>query len=235
MRSDIEKKLQELRSRPSGADVNSNADIEALENAHKELDSTQTKVEAYKELLSSLARNVMNLWADDEFLTSSKMSYLDHYQFEWPTEVSEKSFYIFATLLSPKTNWNGQIRSDSSIWHMQLELRDYINAENEEAATEEAITKLDQLAATFSSSIDVVRSNEERAGAMSTDGAQRWLDEQDCLWEDAKNSFQKRFSLDGHPPIQHIRLINEFANTWRAQRYAEEQSSNARAAASGLV
>ena len=236
LRSDIEKRLQDLRSQPSGANVNDspNSAIQALENARNELDSTQAQVEAWKELLSTLARNVINLWANNEFL-ETPMTYLQHCDFEWPTEVSEKSFYVFATLLCPKSKWSDQIRSASNIRHMQLELRDYVKAEKEQAATEDGILKLDQLTATFTSSIDVVRSNEERAASMSQDGAQRWLDDQDRLWEDAKMEFQGRFALDGHAPIQHIRLINEFADTLRAQKDAQEQSSNARAAAFGLV
>jgi hypothetical protein len=236
LRSNIEKKLQDLRSQLTSADVNSNsADIEALENARNKLDLTQAKVEAYKEILSELATNVVNLWADDQFLATSHMTYLQYYNFQWPTEVSEKSFYVFATLLCPKTKWDGQIRSPSSIRHMQLELRDYIKSEKEQAAMEDGILKLDQLTATFTSSIDVVKNNEQQAGSMSQDGAQRWVDDQDRLWEDAKKEFQTRFALDAHAPIQYIRLINEFGNTWRAQKDAEKQNSSARAAASGLV
>jgi hypothetical protein len=67
---------------------------------------------------------------------------------------------------------------------------------------------VDQLTATFTSSIDVVKNNEQQAGSMSQDGAQRWVDDQDRLWEDAKKELQTRFALDAHAPIQHIGLIN---------------------------
>jgi hypothetical protein len=94
---------------------------------------------------------------------------------------------------------------------------------------------LDQVVATFTSCCDVVKENEGRATSMTEDGAQQWLDEQDRLWEDAKKTFQTQFNLDSQTAIQHIRLINDFADTWRAQKEAERLNLSAQAAATGLI
>ena len=70
---------------------------------------------------------------------------------------------------------------------------------------------------------------------MTREGAQKWIDEQDQLWDAAKAAFLARFRLDSRPPLQHIRLVNDFADTWRAQRAASERNDRAIAQANGLV
>ena len=239
LRIDIENRLQELRGQTctSNADATSNsAAISALESARKELDATQLTVQAYREVLSSQATNVVNLWADEGFL-SSDLTYLQHSGFTWPTISSEASFYIFATLLTPKKNWNGQVRSESSIRHMHQDLRHYVEAEKSYVDPEdvEEVAALDRIVQTFSASCDEIKQNAERTSSMTMDGAQSWIDEQDRMWDNAKSTFQSLFSLDSQPPIQHIRLINEFADTWRAQKAAQEMNATAHAAASDLI
>jgi len=70
---------------------------------------------------------------------------------------------------------------------------------------------------------------------MTPEHAQKWLDEQEKLWSAAKAAFQARFTSDSQPPLQHFRLINDFADTWRAQKEASEKNSSAIAQASSLL
>ena len=237
LREDIEKKLHDLRSQDTtdAESSNNSAAIAALETARSELNSTQATVEAYKAALADQATNVVNLWADDQFLASTDMTYLQYYRFSWPTDPSEEAFYDFATFLTPKKNWDGQIRSESSIRHMHQELRAYVAAEKDAENNPEEALDLDRIVQTFSSCCDVIKQGSQRTESMSLDGAQQWIDEQEKMWADAKSAFQTRFGLDSQPPIQHIRLINEFADVWRAQKAAQESSENARLAAGGLV
>jgi hypothetical protein len=97
------------------------------------------------------------------------------------------------------------------------------------------VRELEQVVATFSSCCDLVKDNEDKTAAMTTDGAQRWFDEQDQLWNAAKDAYQSQFNVDSEPPIQHIRLINDLADTWRAQKEAERDKLTAQAAANVLV
>ena len=234
LRDDIEKKLEDLRAQSTNVDTS--AAISTLESARQELDDSQFDVNAYKEVLTSQAANVVNLFADNDFLEATNMTYIQYYGFEWPKTVSETSFYIFATLLCPKSEWDGQIRSNSSIRHMQAELRDYVQAEQENVGESEAdVAELNDIVQTFTSSCDLIRAGEERAAKMTNDGAQQWLDEQKKFWNDAKAAFKSRFKLDSQAPLQHIRLVNDFADTWRAQKAAEERNLSAIALANGLV
>jgi hypothetical protein len=70
---------------------------------------------------------------------------------------------------------------------------------------------------------------------MSQDGAQQWIDEHEKMWTDAKLAFQSRFGLDSQAPIQHIRLIDELAGVWRAQKAVQESNETARLLAGDLV
>jgi hypothetical protein len=233
LRNDIEMKLAELRGQSSSTPHS--AQIAGLESARNDMDTTEATLETYKELMADQAANVVNLWADGEFLTTANATYMHYYGFTWPTDTSEASFYIFATLLAPKSMWDGQIRGDSNIRHMHQQLRNYIEAAKDDAATDEMINALDQVVATFSSCCDVVKDNEQRTASMTKDGAQQWLNEQDRLWDTAKAAFQRQFNLDSLPAIQHIRLIDEFADTWRAQKDAERMKLSAQAAANDLI
>jgi hypothetical protein len=198
------------------------------------MDATEATLEAYKEALTDQASYVVNLWADNQFLTAN-MRYLEYYGFAWPTSASEASFYVFATLLVAKSKWDGQIRTESSIRHMHQQLRRYVESEKETIATGDGVRELEQVVATFSSCCDLVKDNEDKTAAMTTDGAQRWFDEQDRLWNAAKDAYQSQFNVDSEPPIQHIRLINDLADTWRAQKEAERDKLTAQAAANVLV
>jgi hypothetical protein len=180
LREDIEKKLQDLRSQNCTTDAestNNTAAIAALETARSELNSTQAAVEAFKAALANLSTNVVDLWADDRFLSSTDMTYLQYYGFSWPTIPSEEAFYIFATFLTPKKNWDGQIRSQSSIRHMHQELRAYVEAVKEPDNNPQETLELDRIVQTFSSCCDVIKQSSERTESMSQDGAQRWIDE----------------------------------------------------------
>jgi len=76
---DIEKRLQDLRSKDCTTDAestNNTATITALEAARSELDSTQAGVEAFKAALVKLSTNVVDLSVDDRFLPSTDMTYL---------------------------------------------------------------------------------------------------------------------------------------------------------------
>jgi len=239
LRADIENKLQDLRteSSASGNRLNDNADaIASLEAAQQQLDDTGISAAALQEVLADQAANVVNFWADDRFLEATGMTYLQYYGFEWPTEVSETSFYTFATLLCPRSQWDGQLRSKSSRRHMQRELREYVESERQNLAeSEEDVSVLNDIIQTFTSSCDLIQDGEERAAQMTPECAQKWLDEQEKLWSAAKAAFQARFTLDSQPPLQHFRLINDFADTWRAQKEASEKNCSAIAQASSLL
>ena len=164
------------------------------------------------------------------------MTYLQYYGFEWPTEVSETSFYTFATLLCPRSQWDGQLRSKSCQRHMQRELREYVESERHNVAgSEEDVAALNDIIQTFTSSCVLIQDGEERTMQMTPEHAQKWLDEQEKLWSAAKAAFQARFTSDSQPPLQHFRLINDFADTWRAQKEASEKNSSAIAQASSLL
>ena len=219
LRYDIEKKLQNLRNRSTSgnlANPDNSAIISALESARYDLDTTQVMVDAYKEVLASRAANVVNLWADTGFLESTHMTYIQSCGFEWPETVSEASFYIFATLLCPKSDWDGQIRSNSCMRYMQQELRDYVRAEQENVGGSEAdVAELNAIVHIFTSSCDVVQAGEVRMASMSVDGAQAWLNEQDRLWSVAKQTFQTasnwirnlRYSISIFSMISQIRGV----------------------------
>ena len=240
LRDDIEKKLQDLRTQGTSSGNRPSAEnaraIASLESARKELDDSKISDETYKELLQDHAENVVNFWADDGFLEATDQTYLEYHGFEWPQDVSAASFYTFATLLRPRSDWDGQIRSDSSRRHMQKELREYVESERENVAgSDEDVAALNDIVQTFTSSCDLIKEGEARAAEMSPEGAQRWLDEQDKLWNAAKVTFQSRFKLDSQPPLHHFRLVNDFADTWRAQKVAWQTHLTARAQATGLV
>ena len=239
LRYDIEKKLQNLRNRSTSgnlANPDNSAIISALESARYDLDTTQVMVDAYKEVLASRAANVVNLWADTGFLESTHMTYIQSCGFEWLETVSEAAFYIFATLLCPKSDWDGQIRSNSCMRYMQQELRDYVRAEQENVGGSEAdVAELNAIVHIFTSSCDVVQAGEVRMASMSVDGAQARLNEQDRLWSVAKQTVQTRFKLDSQPPLQHIHLLNDFTDTWGAQKEAEQRNLSAIAQVTSLV
>jgi hypothetical protein len=238
LREDIEKRLQDLRSKDCTTDAestNNTAAIAALEAARSELDSTQAAVEAYKAALAKLSTNVVDLSADDRFLPSTDMAYLQYYGFSWPTTPSEEAFYVFATFLTPKKNWDSQIRSPSNIRHMHQELRTYVEATKDPDNNPQEALKLDRIVQTFSSCCDVIKQSSEHTESMSQDGAQRWIDEHEKMWTDAKLAFQSRFGLDSQAPIQHIQLIDQFVDVWRAQKAAQESNETARLLAGDLV
>jgi len=70
---------------------------------------------------------------------------------------------------------------------------------------------------------------------MTEGGAQTWLDAQDSYWNEAKAAFRNRFQLDSRPPIELVRLIDDFADTWRAQKNAETANETAQEAVNSLL
>jgi hypothetical protein len=245
LRDDIEAKLRELRTRatPSTNPANvadstaaASAAIADLESARKELEDSYVSLESYKEMLTTLAANVVNFWADERFLAATGMTYMQYYGFEWPTEVSEASFYTFVTLLRAKADWAGEIRSNSSLRHMQRELREWVALETQNVeGSPEDIAALKDIVQTFSSCCDLIRKGEEQASMASKAEAQKRLEEHEELWDAAKAAYRSRFKLDSQPPLQHMLLLNDFADTWRAQKAASERNERAIAQANGLV
>jgi hypothetical protein len=144
LRDDIEAKLHELRAQATApntaatsaatsttASTTTSTAIADLESARQELEASHVAVESYKTVLSAQAANVVNFRADDGFFTATGMTYMQHYGFEWPTEVSQASFYTFVTLLRATADWEGDIRSNSSLRHMQRELHEWVSLETQ--------------------------------------------------------------------------------------------------------
>lgn len=228
LREVIEKLLQVLRTKDYTTDAESTntAAIVALEVARSVHHSCKAAVEASKAALAKMSTNFVGLFADEGFLPSD-MTYLRYYGFSWPTTPSEEAFYVFATLLTSEENWDSQIRSPSSIRQMHQELRTYVEATKDPDNNLEEALELDRCVQTFSSCCDVIKQSSERTESMSQDGAQRWIDEHEKMWTDAKLAFQSRFRLDSKPPIYHFRLINDFADIVRAQKAAQESNETA--------
>lgn len=228
---EIEKKLSELRSQ--GGLGNSGESIVSLEAARNDLEQTRATVDAYKSVLSDQASNVVNFWTNEQFL-ATEMTVLQYHGFQWPQQVSEASFYLFATLLVPMSKWDGQIRSESSIRHMQQAMRRFVTAEKDNVSAEDGIV-LDQTLQTFTGCCTTIKESEERMASMTEGGAQAWLDAQDSYWNEAKAAFRNRFQFDSRPPIELVRLIDDFADTWRAQKNAETANETAQEAVNNLL
>jgi hypothetical protein len=230
LQDEIHRRLQQLRD-VQEPDTNG---IAALGAAQMKLNNTKSQLDAYKTFLSNNASEVVNFWARDGFLETNQ-TFIQYHGFIWPAQSSAAAFYKFGTLLVPIGRWDTQIQSDSAIRHMHKELEDYINTAKQNAASLDDVGVLNQVIATFNGYCDIVRSEQERSVLMTTDGAQNWLDAQEKLWNDAKQEFRECFNIDSRPPIQLFRLIDEYTDTWRAQKDAEEENDVARAVASGLV
>ena len=230
LRVEIEKKLRELRlqeqsGRSAEESEHANASIIALEAARNDLKETRSTVEAYREALSTQASNVVQIFANDDFLHAG-LTFLEYHGFSWPSTVSAESFYQFATMLSPSSQWDNQIRSPSSLRHMKQELHDYIQSEKDNVDEDDA-SSLEAIMATFNSCCDLIRSEESESEKMSADCAQRWLDDQEALWEDAKLVYHRTFKFNSRSPLQLVRMIDTFADTWRAQKNAELENEEA--------
>jgi hypothetical protein len=230
LRVEIEKKLQELHvqrqaGRGTEESEHASASIIALEAAQKDLKETRSTVEAYREVLSTQASNVVQIFANDDFLLAG-LTFLEYHCFSWPSSVSADSFYQFATMLTPSSQWENRIRSPSSLRHMKKELHDYIQAEKDNV-DESDTSSLEAIMAVFNSCCDLIRSEESKTEKMSADGAQHWLDEQDALWEAAKQAYHRTFKFNACSPLQLVRMIDTFADTWRAQKNAELENEEA--------
>jgi len=230
LRVEIEKKLRELRvqeqaGRSAEESEQASAGIVALEAAQNDLKETRSTVEAYRDALSTQASNVVQIFANDDFLHAG-LTFLDYHGFSWPSTLSTESFYQFATMLSPSSQWDYQICSPSSLRHMKQELHDYIQAEKFNV-DESDTSSLEAIMATFNSCCDLIQSEESESGKMSADGAQRWLDDQEALWENAKVAYHRTFNFNARSPLQLVRMIDTFADTWRAQKNAELENEEA--------
>jgi hypothetical protein len=222
----MQERLRELRIQRNAGSSDADGAIIALEQARNDLDSAETALTAHRRQIATQSANVVKSFADEAFLSNDK-TFLEFHQFSWPNQPSVETFYIFATLLSPSCGWDGQIRSQSSIRHMKKELWDYIQQEKELVDVEE-IPELERIMATFNSSCDLVKKEEERMSEMTTEDAQDWLDNQESLWQMARVGFNARFKLNTRPAIQLIRLIDDFADVWRGLKDAEDGAESAR-------
>ena len=221
----LEQRISELRSQSNGDFATQSAILE-LENARDKLAGAQMDVCRYREEISSQSAKVVEFFANDSFLSSDR-TFLQHHEFRWPTNPSVEIFYVFATFLSAPSGWNGQIRSSENIRHMKRELSEYIEGEKA-LVDEDEVHQLEGIMAVFNSSCDMVRLEEERTSEMSTEGAQKWLDEQSSLWDRAQRLFHDRFKLNTRPPIQLVSLIDEYADMWRGLKEAEDGEDLAR-------
>jgi len=225
---EIQQKLQELRMQESlendtTESTTAAASILALEAAQNDIKEKQLAVDAYRDVLTHQASNVLQIFADDNFLHAG-LTFLEYHGFTWPTTVSATTFYKFATMLSPCSTWDNQIRSPSSIRHMQRELHEYIQAEKGNVEGAADIALVEDIMGTFNSCCDIIKAEESKLSAMKTDGAQRWLDEQNALWEAARTEYHDRFKFNHRSPLQFVRMVDEFADTWRAHKNAEMET-----------
>ena len=62
---------------------------------------------------------------------------------------------------------------------------------------------------------------------MSADGAQRWLDSQSILWDAAQLAYHQKFKFNARSPLQLVRMIDTFADTWHAGKNAELENKEA--------
>ena len=204
LRVEIKKKLQELRiQEQAGRSVeeseHASASIIALEAVQNDLKETQSTVEVYREVLSTQASNVVQIFVSDDFLHAG-LTFLDFHGFSWPSSVSADSFYQFAKILTPSSQWENQIHSPSSLRHMKQELHNYIQVEKDNI-DECDMSSLEAIMAVFNSCCDLIRSEESETERMSADGAQCWLDEQDALWEAAKQAYHRTFKFNARSPL----------------------------------
>jgi hypothetical protein len=224
---EIQQKLQELRMQDLGNDTTESnaatASILALEAAQNDIKEKQAAVDAYRDVLATQASNVVQTFADNDFLHAG-LSFLEYHGFTWPSTVSAASFYTFTTMLAPCSTWDNQIRSPSSIRHMQRELHEYIQAEKGNVEGADDVAVLENIMATFNSCCDIIKAEESNLSRMTTDGAQRWLDEQSAMWEAARADYHGRFHFNVRSPLQLVRMVDQFADTWRAQKNAEMET-----------
>jgi hypothetical protein len=227
---EIEKKLTELRvQEQAGGSTNkselTSANILALETVRNDLKESRSAVELFRDALSTQASAIVQMFASNEFLHAG-FSFLDYHGFDWPTTVSAESFYQFATMLSPSSQWHNQIRSPSSLQHMKQELHNYITAEKD-TVDEDDLASLEAIMATFNSCCDLIRNEENNTRCMSAACAQQWLDHQNTLWDAAQLAYHQKFKFNVKSPLPLVRLIDNFANTWRAGKNAELENKEA--------
>jgi len=110
---------------------------------------------------------------------------------------------------------------------MKWELLEYIEGEKA-LVDEDEVHQLKGIMVIFNLSYDMVRLGEERTSEMSTEGIQKWLDEQSSLWDRAQRLFHDRFKLNTRSPIQLMSLIDEYADIWRGLKEVEDGEDLAR-------
>jgi hypothetical protein len=70
---------------------------------------------------------------------------------------------------------------------------------------------------------------------VTIDGAQEWLEKQNGMLDDTKNSFRNQFTFDTRAPLELVQFIDEFVDIWRAPKNAEKENETARATATSLL
>ena len=232
VRETVQGKLGELRKKDTEdpANIANSAAIRDairdLQAAQTELNDTREALNYYQDLLLHKSEEVVQFYANKEFL-SSDTSFLEYHKFQWPSEVSSSSFYLFAAMLLPQASWsNDETRSRSSIRHMALRLAEHIRLEKENVE-ESSLQHLEGIFSTFNSCCDLVTTEEAKTVSMSEEGRQTWLHEQAQLWATARAEFHLLFRFNSHAPIQQIKVIDDLADIWRMRTAAEKDNNDA--------
>jgi hypothetical protein len=242
-REDLERMLAEYRLQQSQDDpiaAQAAADAVArLEASQRDLNERDKIIDRFQVDMSSLASNAVSQWASEGFL-ESELPYLEHHKYPWPASGSYESFYRFATLLLPRSLWNGRVWNDSHMRRMHLELSDFIHAESDSVDEDEleiVQQNMNALEAIFNASCDIVKGGSVRM-EQTVVGAEQWLASQDQMWDNAKKEFAARTNLDDVTPLTFIRMVDKMAVNWRALREAlidkQHMHAKARATADGL-
>jgi uncharacterized protein YnzC (UPF0291/DUF896 family) len=77
----------------------------------------------------------------------------------------------------------------------------------------------------FNVCCDIVKEKGKLA-SMTTGGAQTCINEH-ALWQAARSEYRSEFKFNVRSRLQIVRMIDEFADTWRAQKEALEMDTQA--------
>ena len=174
---------------------------------------------AYRDPLLAQASNVVKMFANGDFLHTG-LTFLEYHEFSWPHTISAELFYKFATMLIPSWKWDNQIRSSSLMRYMQRDLHQYLELEKSHVE-EDDIDILENIICMFNACGDIIEEEEGKLTSMMTDGTQIGINKQHALQEAATSEYHSGFKFNVRSPLQIVRMIDEFADTWRAQKEAE--------------
>jgi len=219
----LEEKLRELRQTNVTGDDDEIRDLEAIRD---KLTACESMLGNHRQEISLQSAKVVQFFSFPGFLQSEEQ-YLSFHSMHFPTKPSVKAYFEFAVLLLPPCDWDGQVRSQSTMRALKRTLHMYLEGEKDGLDPEE-MEPLTSVMAIFNSSCDLLKEEDRRVDNLSLNQRQKWMDEQDDLWRTERAKFQKKSRFYARPAIEQYKLIDEFADMYREMKRAEIDTEVAR-------